>query len=386
MNMIEVDGHEGRPSTTQADSQPVCAISEKFDGLIAALNSQRGGNVRKPKPTSRESSPSNRSGLSRPDPKFEGCWHCGGKCPSRKKCEKFKKLLKDNGGKLPVGYQGAFEKFKAQQKTKTKVAAMVDEASDDDEFSDTEPLFCCTDGRMCMPCTPTPISNPFSSLNLDDDDTDDDEDDEDRMVAALMKIATSVKTGPKVSQKQKRQKGHQRKIGNMTVAEIAHKIQTGEIALPDLDLERNEDFAAVWALVDSGAGKSCADKSKHFPFLQAKNTKSDTRMSMADGTELPSKGNFLLPAISSEGHDLSHVFEDTSVEMPICAVSALSNCGGDPGSRVIFEYDKGKIVKVSDDGSSSFIKKKGVYFVKLFVPKGNQTVTPEPVFSRPGAA
>ena len=72
--------------------------------------------------------------------------------------------------------------------------------------------------------------------------------------------------------------------------------------------------------------------------------------------------------------------------MPICAVSALSNCGGDTGSRVIFEYDKGKIVKVSDDGSSSFIKKKGVYFVKLFVPKGNQTEVLEPVFTRPGAA
>ena len=52
----------------------------------------------------------------------------------------------------------------------------------------------------------------------------------------------------------------------------------------------------------------------------------------------------------------------------------------------MFEYDKGEIVKVSDDGSSSFIKKKGVYFVKLFVPRSNQTVVPEPVFTRPGAA
>ena len=196
VNMIEVEGHEGRPSNPPADSQPVCAISEKLDGLITALNSQRGGNVRKPKPPSREASPSNRSGLSRPDPKFEGCWHCGGKCPSRKKCEKFKKLLRDNGGKLPVGYQGAYEKFKAQQKNKTKVAAMVDEASDDDEFSDTASLFCCTTGPVCMPCTPTSISNAFSSLEFDNDDADSDEDDEDRMVAALMKIATSIKTGP----------------------------------------------------------------------------------------------------------------------------------------------------------------------------------------------
>ena len=172
----------------------------------------------------------------------------------------------------------------------------------------------------------------------------------------------------------------------MTIAQIAHKVKIGKISLPDLDLENNEDFAAVWALVDSGAGKSCADKEKHFPFLKCENTKSGTRMSMADGTELPSRGNFLLPAISSEGHDLSQTFEDTDVEMPICAVSALSNCGGDPGSRIIFEYDRGEIVKVSDDGSSSFIKKKGVYFVKLFVPRNGQTNVAESVFNRPGAA
>ena len=206
------------------------------------------------------------------------------------------------------------------------------------------------------------------------------------MVAALMKIATSDKIGPKVTQKQKKQRDSQRMIGNMTVAEIARKIKIGKITLPELDLENNEDFASVWALVDSGAGKSCGNKAKHFPFLKGENTKSDTRMSMADGTELPSKGNFFLPAISSEGHDLSQTFEDTNVEMPICAVSALSTCGGDPGSRVMFKYDKGEIVKVSDDGSSSFIKKKGVYFIKLFVPKNGQTVVPEPVFTRPGAA
>ena len=107
---------------------------------------------------------------------------------------------------------------------------------------------------------------------------------------------------------------------------------------------------------------------------------------MADGTELPSRRNFFLPAISAEGHDLSQTFEDADVEMPICAVSVLSSCGGDPGSRVIFEYDRGKITKVSDDGSSSFIKKKGVYFVKLFVPRNPQSDTVDSVFSRQGAA
>ena len=146
-------------------------------------------------------------------------------------------------------------------------------------------------------------------------------------------------------------------------------VNDGDISLPDLDLEHNDDVVAVWALVDSGAGKSCANKAKHFPFLDCLNNSSDTRMSMADGTELPSRGNFHLPALSAEGHDLSQTFEDTDVEMPICAVTELSNCGGNAGSQVIFKYDKGEIVKLSDAGSSSFAERKGVYFVKLFVPR-----------------
>ena len=77
-------------------------------------------------------------------------------------------------------------------------------------------------------------------------------------------FATSVKIGPKTTQRQRKKKDSQRKIGNMTVAQIARMVKIGKITLPELDLENNEDFASVWALVDSGAGKSCANKVKHF--------------------------------------------------------------------------------------------------------------------------
>ena len=45
-----------------------------------------------------------------PDPKFEGCWNCGAKGHSRKECKKIKALIKENGGKIPEGYEGAYEK------------------------------------------------------------------------------------------------------------------------------------------------------------------------------------------------------------------------------------------------------------------------------------
>ena len=163
-------------------------------------------------------------------------------------------------------------------------------------------------------------------------------------------------------------------------------VNDGDISLPDLDLEHNDDFVAVWALVDSGAGKSCANKAKHFPFLDCLNNCFDTRMSMADGTELLSRGNVHLPALSAEGRDLSQTFEDTDVEMPICAVTELSSCGGISRPQVIFEYDNGEIVKLSDAGCSSFVHRKGVYFVKLFVPRNNNDAYVSPDFIRLGAA
>ena len=107
---------------------------------------------------------------------------------------------------------------------------------------------------------------------------------------------------------------------------------------------------------------------------------------MADGTELPSRGNFFLQAITPEGHDLSHTFEDTDVEMPICAVSALSACGGEEGSEVVFQNDKGEIVRLKGDEASTFVKRKGVYLIRLFVPRNNEGYIAKSGFTRPGAA
>ena len=44
---------------------------------------------------------------------------------------------------------------------------------------------------------------------------------------------------------------------------IARQVKNGEMNLPDLDLDADEDFEYVWALVDSGAGANVARR-KHF--------------------------------------------------------------------------------------------------------------------------
>ena len=47
--------------------------------------------------------------MPKPDPRFEGCWHCGIKGHTRRECRKFKDVLKKAGGKLPADYKGAYE-------------------------------------------------------------------------------------------------------------------------------------------------------------------------------------------------------------------------------------------------------------------------------------
>ena len=78
---------------------------------------------------------------------------------------------------------------------------------------------------------------------------------------ALQELTPNIRIGPKVPQKQHKVSSA---LSKSEIASIARQVANGTIDLPSLDLESNQDYEAVWALVDSGAGKSCANKSKHF--------------------------------------------------------------------------------------------------------------------------
>ena len=81
------------------------AITDKLDNLVAALNQSNNNNRRRDSSpngrAARSPSPGRSSTLNRPDPKFEGCWHCKGKGHSRRDCPDFKEILRKNGGKVP---------------------------------------------------------------------------------------------------------------------------------------------------------------------------------------------------------------------------------------------------------------------------------------------
>ena len=76
--------------------------------IAAAAAPQRAVATPKPKAKAKATP---RSPLPLPGPSFNGCWHCEGEDHARRTCETFKSILKANGGEVPAGYEGAYEKF-----------------------------------------------------------------------------------------------------------------------------------------------------------------------------------------------------------------------------------------------------------------------------------
>ena len=200
------------------------------------------------------------------------------------------------------------------------------------------------------------------------------------MLKALKELTPHVSVGPKTSQKRRATGGRVKPINRRTIASIAKRVRDGHYNLPDLQLDSNSEFEAVWALVDSGAGRYCAKRREHFPNTRTDLKASAVRMATANGEELKSRGCFKLEVLSSEGNILTKTFEDADVDMPIMSVTELAS-NGQLGSDVVFRKHEGAIVDVKTNAISKFVRRKGVYFMKIFTPKNNESG-----FKRPGAA
>ena len=362
-------------------------IGKKLDTLISVLSSngsqQRGRTSgpadRTSKREDRSASPHRSKSPRGIDPAWEkegkGCLHCGARGHQRKNCMKFKKLLTDNNNSLPTGYKGAYEKWKDQRK-KVNVSAIPDFDLDDDldEFPETNMVWCLPTKKSNLRSLSVPIApvkNCFSALQESDD--------EDEILSALQQLTPNIRIGPKVPQKHHKISSA---LSKKEIANIARQVADGTIDLPDLDLDSNQDYKAVWALVDSGAGKSCADKSKHFPHVRTKNKPSSARMATASGQELKSRGTFKVKGLTAEGQQVMPNFEDTDVDMPIIAVNDISQ----EDTEVIFRKGTSEMVDVRSGRRSRFAKQRGVYFMKMYYEKNQCTCGDEVEsgFTRPG--
>jgi hypothetical protein len=133
-----------------------------------------------------------------------------------------------------------------------------------------------------------------------------------------------------------------------------------------------EDYEVVEAMLDSGAGE-CVCGPQHFSGIEMtvnpNRASAGTEYICADGARIRNQGEKLVPGLSDEGSRMSINFQVTQVEMPLIAVSKLTAVG----HRVWFEGDHGVIQHGSSGRQTKFFKKKGVFVLRIWVPRARPT-------------
>ena len=325
----------------------------------------RGRDKERSKPPSRNSSAGSNKGSRRtPNPRFNGCWCCGESGHDRANCPVFKSIKAKNNGKVPPGYEGAYEKH---MKTQKKAVHSIRTEPVDDEFKDTVPIW----PVMRMP-QPVPLANSFRDLTDDDD-----EDDESEVVRALAQLTSNIVfTSQKKSQKSRKGQGMKFNIAHLNA--VARDVKAGKITLPELVLADDDEYEYIWALVDSGAGANVARRS-HFPHSRKVKAPAIS-LTAANGTDLPNRGAREIITRDNEGVAARRTFYEADVEMPILSVAEISQEGVE-GSDVRFRRKDGYVEDNVTKHRSYFVKRRGVYFTKLYLLKDGMD---NPDFVRPG--
>ena len=335
----------------------------------------RNGGARPDRPRS-SSAGSQRGGNNRsmPNPRFKGCWCCGEEGHSRQKCPKFKAIKDANGGQVPKGYEGAYEKsMKKTTPLKALSAAPSSGPPPLDDHEETVRLW----PMLGMP-PPVKVSNKFSAFT----DNDPDSDDEDDMVRSLSAMTSSVNLVSEKRMSQKSKKGRASKSQKLShLNAVARKVKAGEIQMPEVDLDQDERYEYAWAMVDSGAGANVARR-KHFRMSQ-RIAAPEISLTVANGETLPNQGARAVQCYDRNGSCRSRVFYEADVEMPILAVTELAR-EGELGTEVNLRHNGGEICDISTGRRSEVVKRMGVYFTRIYFPKSSHSEPlNEQLFVRP---
>ena len=123
----------------------------------------------------------------------------------------------------------------------------------------------------------------------------------------------------------------------------------------------------VLVLMDSGAVPNVACHRKHFPGAvveESEAQKAGAKYHTATGEPFPNKGQMTVPATTQEGHAKTFVFQNADVTIPILSTGNLS----DDNNDILYSQNGGKIIDLTHNTESTFIRKWGVYFLKLKIP------------------
>ena len=124
-------------------------------------------------------------------------------------------------------------------------------------------------------------------------------------------------------------------------------------------------MVAIWALMDSGSGVHIANHDVHFPGSELEKSKfQGTKYMAANKSEIVNEGEMTIKARTAEGHSVRIPFQSAKVGMPILSVALLAK-----EYDSVFRQDDGDLVHRTTGKKVGFVKKAGVYFIQLMVPR-----------------
>ena len=101
-------------------------------------------------------------------------------------------------------------------------------------------------------------------------------------------------------------------------------------------------------------------------------------LTIANGEVMENNGAGEVTSYSRDGTKSKRVFYEAPVEMPILAVTELTK-EGELGSEVRFRINDGVIIDNLTGHRVHFVKRKGVYFMRLYFSKSKSGFTgPDP--------
>ena len=98
------------------------------------------------------------------------------------------------------------------------------------------------------------------------------------------------------------------------------------------------------------------------------------------GEILPNDGAHMVHTMHRDGTRIARNFYRAKVDMPILAVTELAQ-EGTQGSEVRFHRNHGVVIDKESKKKQHFLRRRGVCFIKLYVPKSNNGTSG---FTRPG--
>ena len=102
-------------------------------------------------------------------------------------------------------------------------------------------------------------------------------------------------------------------------------MKTGEISLPEFDLDHDDVFRYVWALVDSCAGANVAKKSQLPNWTKV--DAPEISLTVANGDVMPNSNAGSVTSFTRNGEAATRNFDEAPVGMPVLAITELAKEG-----------------------------------------------------------